>query len=419
MSGKINFKLIKNLLGGIFGNILEWYDFAVFGFLTPVLSQLFFPEENKIVGIILTFGVFATGYLFRPLGGIIFGYIGDNKGRITALRISILLMAIPTVIIGFMPTYQNIGIYAAIILVLLRIVQGLSVGGELIGSTSYLVEIAPENKKGFFGSFTLFSAIGGLLLGSSVVTLLNSFLTPEQMIQWGWRIPFIIGIFIFAIGVWLRHHMIESEEYLEYKNSVQSKTTLKDLLKTMPFEIIQLFGVICVATVMSYMLFVWMPTYLSKILNPPVKNALFITDLVMVVVLITIPFAGYLSDKYGTRKILMLTTAAIGILAYPLFLMTQQNSYTLVVLSQLLFALLAGFVQGPLPALMAAIFPIKYRYTGMAIGYNTATALIGGTTPMVATMLIHKTGSLNAPAFYLILSAAVSFAALLRLKKIS
>ncbi|WP_456479955.1 MFS transporter [Nautilia sp.] len=150
MQKTTDFKLIKNVLGGIFGNVLEWYDFAVFSFLTPVLSKLFFPEEDKIVGIILTFGVFATGYLFRPLGGIIFGYIGDNKGRITALRVSILLMAIPTVIIRFMPTYQNIGVFAALILVLLRIVQGISVGGKLIGSTSYLVEIAPKNKKGFF-----------------------------------------------------------------------------------------------------------------------------------------------------------------------------------------------------------------------------------------------------------------------------
>jgi len=413
----MNLKLLKSMLGGIFGNILEWYDFAVFGFLTPVLSQLFFPEENKIVGLILTFGVFATGYFFRPLGGILFGYIGDNKGRILALRISILMMAIPTVIIGFMPTYLNIGILAPIALVLLRIIQGISVGGELIGSTSYLVEIAPKNQKGLFGSFTLFSAIGGLLFGSIIVTILNSYLTQTQMIEWGWRIPFIIGIFIFAIGVWLRHHMSESEEFLEYQKNSREKTKLTDLLKSVPYEIIQLFAIICVATVSSYMLFVWMPTFLEKIVNPPVKNALLITDLVMIMVLITIPIAGHLSDKYGTKKIIMYSTIAMGILAYPLLLMSQQNNFATVLSAQLIFAVLAGFIQGPLPALMASLFPIKYRYTGMAIGYNSATAIIGGTTPMVATMLIHKTGNLNAPAFYLILAAVVSLIALLKINK--
>jgi MHS family proline/betaine transporter-like MFS transporter len=211
--------------------------------------------------------------------------------------------------------------------------------------------------------------------------------------------------------------MSESEEFLEYQKNSREKTNLTDLLKSVPYEIIQLFAIICVATVSSYMLFVWMPTFLEKIVNPPVKNALLITDLVMIMVLITIPIAGHLSDKYGTKKIIMYSTIAMGILAYPLLLMSQQNNFATVLSAQLIFAVLAGFIQGPLPALMASLFPIKYRYTGMAIGYNSATAIIGGTTPMVATMLIHKTGNLNAPAFYLILAAVVSLIALLKINK--
>ncbi|WP_456479956.1 MFS transporter [Nautilia sp.] len=235
----------------------------------------------------------------------------------------------------------------------------------------------------------------------------------------GWRIPFIIGIFIFAVGVWLREHLMESEEYFQYRKNKELITKLRDLLKTMPYETIQLFAIICVATVSSYMLFVWMPTYLEKIINPPVHNALLITDLVMVVVLVTIPVAGIISDRYGTKTVLMAATLSIWVLSYPLLVLSQQKSFTLVLAAELVFAVFSGFIQGHLPALMASIFPIKYRYTGMAVGYNNTTALIGGggTTPMLATMLIHKTGNLNAPAFYLILAAVISFAAFYKLKK--
>jgi len=252
----------KNFFAGVFGNILEWYDFAIFGFLTPIISQLFFPKEDHLVAILMIYGVFATGYLMRPLGGILFGYIGDKQGRKLALQTSMIMMAVPTVLIGFIPTYEELGIYATILLIILRMLQGLSVGGELMGSISYLVEIAPPNKKHFYGSFTLFSAVGGLLLGSTVVTILSSILGDEVMSLWGWRVPFIGGLFIFFFGLWLRKGMDESPAFLVKKEQSQKlyKSPFQEVIKTMFKKILRLFALISVATVSSYTLLVWMPT---------------------------------------------------------------------------------------------------------------------------------------------------------------
>ena len=403
----------KNFFAGVFGNILEWYDFAVFGFLTPIISQLFFPKEDHLVAILMTYGVFATGYLMRPLGGIIFGYIGDKQGRKVALQISMLMMAVPTVLIGFIPTYGEIGLYATILLIILRMLQGLSVGGELMGSISYLVEIAPPNKKNFYGSFTLFSAVGGLLLGSSIVTVLDFTLGEEVMNAWGWRIPFVGGLFIFLFGLWLRKEMEESPDFLSKK--VQSKPFYKspfhEVMSTMLKRVIRLFAVISVATVSSYTLMVWMPTYMGDIINPPIKDALLITTLSMIVVVVFLPISGYISDIYGGVKVFKISCISLAILAYPLFLMINQHDFWMAMSAQFIFAIIVGFIQGPLPAIMATMFPTNLRYTGMGLGYNTATAILGGTTPMVATLLIETSGSLVMPSFYLIVFAILSFLA--------
>jgi MHS family proline/betaine transporter-like MFS transporter len=414
METKNTSQVKKDAVAGIFGNILEWYDFAVFGFLAPILSLLFFPQESKIVGIIMAYGIFATGYMMRPLGGVVFGYIGDKKGRKIALNISIFLMAIPTLLMGFLPTFEDIGITATVLLLILRMLQGLAVGGELIGSVSYLVEIAPKDRKGLYGSFTLFSAVGGLLLGSSIVTLLSTFLDSKAMLSWGWRLPFIMGIIIFAVGLSLRKDMSESPEF-SY-TIAQKSSPIREIIQTMPMRVVELFLIVTIATSSSYMLLVWMPTYLGEILPHPISYALALNTLSLVIVLFTIPFAGKLSDKYGKKELMMFSSLAIGLLSYPLFLLTKSENIIMLIVAQFIFAILSGFIQGPLPALMVEMFPSKLRYTGTGLGYNIATALIGGTTPMVATMLIHQTGNLTSPAIYLIAFSIISFVTLYRLK---
>ena len=405
-------QLIRNSLGGVVGNIMEWYDFAVFGFLAPIITLHFFPNDTPLTGLIMTYGIFATGYMMRPLGGIFFGYIGDKMGRKHALILSIFMMAIPTVLIGFLPTFEQIGIYAAFLLVFLRMVQGLSVGGELIGSVSFMVEIASQKHKGFLGSLTLGSAVGGLLLGSAVVTILGLFLGDSAMHAWGWRIPFLSGIVILIIGLWLREGMTESPEFLKIDQE-EEQTSLHHAVMHEKGKILQLSAMISLTTIASYVMFVWMPTYLSTIIKHPLHDALAINTFAMIVLFVTIPLAGYLSDIVGQRKLMIWSTWAMLLSVWPLFVLLQKGEWYTALSAQMLFALIVGFLQGPMPSLMAEMFPVKIRYTSIGIGYNFSVALLGGTAPVIATWLIEKTGNLLSPAFYIMFFAVVSLSALI------
>jgi MHS family proline/betaine transporter-like MFS transporter len=406
-------QLIRNSLGGVVGNIMEWYDFAVFGFLAPIITLHFFPNDTPLTGLIMTYGIFATGYMMRPLGGIFFGYIGDKMGRKKALILSIFMMAIPTVLIGFLPTFEQIGIYAAFLLVFLRMIQGLSVGGELIGSVSFMVEIASEKHKGFLGSLTLGSAVGGLLLGSAVVTLLGLFLGDSAMHAWGWRIPFLSGIVILIIGLWLREGMTESPEFLQM-NQEKEETSLQHAVMHKKGKILQLGAMISLTTIASYVMFVWMPTYLSTIIKHPLHDALAINTFAMIVLFVTIPLAGYLSDIVGQRKLMIWSTWAMLLSVWPLFALLQRGEWYAALSAQILFALIVGFLQGPMPSLMAEMFPVKIRYTSIGIGYNFSVALLGGTAPIIATWLIEKTGNPLSPSYYIMFFAVVSLIALIR-----
>jgi len=404
--------LIRNSLGGVVGNIMEWYDFAVFGFLAPIITAQFFPHDTPLTGLILTYGIFATGYLMRPLGGIFFGYIGDKMGRKKALILSIFMMAIPTVLIGCLPTFEQIGIYGALLLVFLRMIQGLSVGGELIGSVSFMVEIASAKQKGFLGSLTLGSAVGGLLLGSAVVTVLGLIVGEQAMYVWGWRVPFLSGIVILLIGLWLREGMTESPEFLQH-NEAEEQIALPSALLREKGKILQLAGIISLTTIASYMMFVWMPTYLSTLIAHPIQDALAINTVAMIVLFVTIPLAGYLSDYVGQRRVMIWATVVMLLSVYPLFLLLQKGEWQMALTAQVLFALIVGFLQGPMPALMAEMFPVRIRYTSIGIGYNFSVALLGGTAPVVATWLIEKTDNLLSPALYMIFFALLSLGALL------
>ena len=211
--------LKKNIISGTVGNILEWYDFAVFGYFAPIIGAQFFPSEDKMASILSAFGVFAAGYLVRPLGGMVFGSIGDRLGRKKALQLSVAMMAFPTVLIGFLPTYAQIGVAAAVLLVALRLIQGISVGGELIGSISFITEIAPANRRGLYGSWSMFSAIVGVMLGSLVATLVHGMLADQQVHDWGWRIPFLAGFVIAGFGVWMRRGMVETPAFEQQKSA--------------------------------------------------------------------------------------------------------------------------------------------------------------------------------------------------------
>lgn len=409
--------LNRSTIAGLFGNIMEWYDFAVFGFLAPYISSVFFPADDILAGLIKTYGVFAAGYLMRPLGGLLFGHIGDRLGRKKALQISIFMMSIPTVLVGLLPSHAQIGTVAAVLLITLRLVQGVSVGGEFMGSVSYLVEIAAPARRGFNGSLAFCSAVTGILLGSAAVALLSSCLNNDQMVAWGWRIPFLAGVLILIFGIWLRNNMVESPAYEQLKEHGElDQNPLGTVLKEMPLRVLQLIAIILLLGTSFYILFVWMPTYLSTIVTPPIPHAILVNSMSMLLLVILIPVAGHLSDLWGRKKMLISASVAMAVFAYPLFVLIEQANLLTALAIQSLFALIVAVIQGATPTLMVEMFPAQNRYCATGLGYNLTLALFGGTAPLFCTWLIKQSGNLASPGIYLVIVSAISCIAVMTLK---
>lgn len=411
-------KVEKRLvIAGAVGNALEWYDFAVFGFFATAISAQFFPSDDPLAGLVNTFGVFAAGYLVRPLGGVLFGHIGDRLGRKRALQISIVAMAIPTSLMAVLPTHEDLGVMAAVLLVVLRLAQGFSVGGEFIGSICYLVEVAPKNRRGLYGSGAVFSAVGGMLLGSAVAATLNAVLSDQAILDWGWRLPFLGGLLIGTFGWWMRARIDETPEFLKLMEAGGgSAGPLVEALRLMPLRVVHVGAIVILLGVAIYTLFIWMPTYLTHIVEPPIPHALLINTCAMVVLIVMMPIAGLAADRWSYKTVLAGASLGLAIVVYPLFAWIDTAVIFAVIVAQIIFALLNGAIQGPMPFAMVSMFPVQIRYSAMALGYNTTLAIFGGTAPLVATWLIKETGNLAAPAWYLAVIAVVTAVATLLLR---
>lgn len=398
----------RKQIAGAIGSVLEWYDFAVFGFLAPIMSPLFFPDTDPIVALIQTYGVFAAGYLMRPLGGVLFGYVADRIGRTQALKWSIAVMAVPTVLIGLLPTYEQWGVVATGSLILLRLIQGVSVGGELIASITFLVESAPPKRRALYGSWAIFGGIGGILLGSAVVSITEALVAPEQMATVGWRIPFLLGVVIFLVGRWLRTSLSAESVVAQATDTLPVVRVLRQHLGS----VLHLFAAMLIYSTSFYILFVWMPTYQTRMLPNPVDHAMDVNTITMLVLLLLVPVAGALGDRFGYRRIIVSGVALTGILAYPLFLWIDTGTFVAALSAGLIFAITVSWVQGPMPAVLAETFPKDIRNTGIGVAYNLVLGLMGGTAPMVCTWLIASTGNDAAPAYYLMVLAVISLIAL-------
>lgn len=398
----------RKQIAGAIGSVLEWYDFAVFGFLAPIMSPLFFPDTDPIVGLIQTYGVFAAGYLMRPFGGVLFGYVADRIGRTQALKWSIAVMAVPTVLIGLLPTYEQWGVVATGSLILLRLIQGVSVGGELIASITFLVESAPPKRRALYGSWAIFGGIGGILLGSAVVSITEALVAPEQMATVGWRIPFLLGVVIFLVGRWLRTSLSAESVVAQATDTLPVVRVLRQHLGS----VLHLFAAMLIYSTSFYILFVWMPTYQTRMLPNPVDHAMDVNTITMLVLLLLVPVAGALGDRFGYRRIIVSGVALTGILAYPLFLWIDTGTFVAALSAGLIFAITVSWVQGPMPAVLAETFPKDIRNTGIGVAYNLVLGLMGGTAPMVCTWLIASTGNDAAPAYYLMVLAVISLIAL-------
>ena len=405
--------LRKTVLAGAIGNVLEWYDFALFGYFAPVLSRLFFPASDPSLSLIATFGVFAVGFLARPLGALLFGYWGDTRGRRAALAWSIILMALPTCLVGMLPTYAQIGLAAPLILTMLRFFQGLSVGGEFTGSVTFLVEHAAPTERGYIGSWAGFSAQIGALLGSGVGTVATLNLSPDALQEWGWRIPFVAGSVIALVGWYLRRRIPESPAFEQLQRSgVVSSSPVRELFTSHRTPLLQVIGLVLLHGVGFYTFYVFLPTYLTKVTDLPMGTTLLINTLCMALLAILIPCMGKLSDRVGHRWVLAAGAAGLAISTVPFFSWLSSGQLALIVTAQILMTVFVSAYMGPFFAIVATLFPVASRYTGLSISYNIASALFGGTAPLMATVIMERSGSALAPGWYVSLCAVLSLIAL-------
>ena len=408
----------KVVIAGMIGNGLEWYDYALYAYMTLIISKLFFPAGNEAAHLLATLGIFAVGFVARPFGAVLFGIIGDKLGRRTALMISIFLMAIPTGCIGLLPTYEMIGIWAPLLLTLMRILQGLSLGGAFSGCITFLVEHAPQSKRGVIGSTSVASLVIGFLLGSVIASLVKLPLTDAQYESWGWRIPFLLGIPIAFIGLYIRHKCEESPTYESAKqDGTLSKTPVRDVLTGEMKAVMQSIGIYITVTMPFYLLSAYFLTFTANTLHRSKEETLLLNGANMLILLVLSPISGHLSDKIGRRKLLMLTAFGFLCFSYPIFSLILAPEFSSIILGQLLFAVLVGFYIGPVPTLLVEIFPTRLRYTGMALAYNICAAIFGGTAPMVCQWLIaqdnpYTGGNIYSIAYYVMICATISLVAL-------
>jgi MHS family proline/betaine transporter-like MFS transporter len=388
----------------VIGNVLEWYDFAVYAFVAGIIARNFFPQSDDVTALLSTFLAYGLGFVARPLGGILIGRLGDTRGRKAALVLTIFMMAVGTVMIGLLPTYASIGLVAPLLLVVARLMQGFSAGGEWGGSTAFIVEWAPKGRRGWFGSFQQTSVVTGLLMGSGMAALLNTLLTQEQMQEWGWRVPFLLGGVLGPVGMYMRRTMKETPAYTAIATAPTASATESGLGLAA-----RAFGFTIVWTVCFYVLLNYMPTYTQKYLKLSASAALWSNTVGLFVLLLCIPLMGRISDWLGRKPLLLACCVAFVILPYPAFnYMLSGIGFGELVAVQVLFAVLISMFSGPGPAAIAEIFPTRSRSTWMTSGYALAVAIFGGFAPFISVWLIDRFQSPTAHVWYLVAAAVVS-----------
>jgi MHS family proline/betaine transporter-like MFS transporter len=408
----------KAVVAGTIGNVMEWYDWSIYGLYAAIISKHFFPSQDPLASLLLTFAVFAVGFLMRPLGALFFGPYGDRVGRRKALSAAVIMMAVGTVMIGLVPTYEQIGIAAPILLVLARLIQGFSAGGEWGGSASFLVEYAPKGKRGLYGSWQQVSTGGGLLLGALVSTIFAFVLPSDILNSWGWRIPFLLGIVLGFVGLYLRLKIDDTPKFREAKEAQEIvKTPMKEIFTKHPKQFLQAVGFSIHWTITYYIFLTYMPTYINKVLNLSFSHALAANLIVLVFFMALIPFMGYFSDKFGRKPMLIGSCIGFIIFSYPVFLLIGNGGFLFVLLPQFILAIFLAMYSGPGPAALAELFPTRVRNSALSVGYNLGVALFGGTAPFIATYLISSTHNNLSPTFYVIAGSIITLLTLFTLKE--
>jgi MHS family proline/betaine transporter-like MFS transporter len=394
----------KVLAAAAIGNALEFFDILIYGYFAVTISRLFFPTADSTTALLLTFGTFGVSYLIRPLGALVIGAYADRSGRRSAMLVSIVIMTIGTALMAFMPTYSSIGIAAPIMVLIARLLQGFAVAGEFGSATAFLVEHSRE-RKGFFASFQWFGQGLAAVLASLFGVVILGSLTADQLNSWGWRVPFLFGLLIGPIGLYIRSQVGETPEF---EQQGPSHAPLRQLFATQWERLLLAIGVVVLSTSSNYII-LYMPTFAIRQLHLPQTLGFIATLIGGFVLMFGAPLFGHMSDRFGRIQMMIGVSALFAVSAYPVFaLVVAYPSLATIIVIVCWLSILKAAYSGVLPSLMSELFPIATRSSGVAISYNVGVPIFGGFAPLIAAWLIRATGSPLAPSFYLIATSVIS-----------
>jgi MHS family proline/betaine transporter-like MFS transporter len=421
-------RMLKKALGGtVVGNAMEWYDVGVFGYLITTMGPAFLPEADKTVQTLFLLGTFAVTFIARPVGGVVFGWLGDKVGRQKVLAATLMLMAASTFAVGLLPGYAQIGAWAAVLLVVLKLLQGFSTGGEYAGATTFVCEYAPDKRRGFFASFLDMGSFIGFALGAATVSALQVTLGQAAMEEWGWRLPFLVAGPLGLIALYFRNKIEESPQFqaaLDAQEAAAAEAAAADpakgpvgILKTYWRPILLAMILAGAANTVGYALTSYMPTYLTESKGYDPVDGTLLTIPVLLVMALCIPLTGKLSDRIGRRPVLWMGAGSTVLFAIPAFVLIGIGDVWSTLAGLSLIAIPVAFYVPNLASALPALFPTSARYSSMGIAYNFSVALFGGTTPFLVQGLIQATGDDMAPAYYLIATSVIGAVAILFLRE--
>lgn len=405
LNAKINF------LGGVLGNAIEWFDFVLYVYFAPIFSVIFFPTKSKFISLILAFSVFASGYLIRPIGGFVLGLWGDKSGRKTILIFTISAASITTFSIAFLPTYQQIGITAPIILTMIRLLQGFAVSGELNCSASFIIEHHAKKHRGFVGSLITCTALSGVLMGSGSTVAVTHMFSTTNLYLFGWRIPFAVAGLVSIFGLLLRLKIKESPKFIAARNP--DNKILTNLLTKYSVLVILTVLITCVAAVGDYFFIGYFTTFLTHITGINLKTATLINFICLILLIVIVAPFGWLSDIVGKKILFSASAICLILFSYPAIYLLTLGSVTYAFLGEFIFIVILAPVAGLIPPILAELFPTQIRNSGTSIGYNLGMAIFGGTAPVIALTLVKISQNKMAPAWYLIFCSFISLIAII------
>jgi MFS transporter, MHS family, proline/betaine transporter len=422
--------MMRRAIGGtVVGNTMEWYDVGIYGYLAVTMGQVFLPTAEPAVQILFSLGVFASTYIARPLGGIVFGRIGDRVGRQKVLAATLILMAGSTFLIGVLPDWSMIGALAPVLLVVLKMAQGFSTGGEYSGASTFISEYAPDRRRGWFSSFLDTGSYVGFALGAAVVSVLQITLGQEALVEWAWRIPFLIAGPVGAVAIYFRLKIEESPSFQAVQDAHESsnaeiadalgRPSLVTMLRQQWRPMLILVGIVAAGNTVGYALTSYMPTYLTDTMGYDPLHGTLLTIPVLLFMSALLPVTGRLSDRFGRKPVLLAGAVSVLVLTIPAFLLIGIGPIWSTLLGLALIALSAALWISNQAATLPALFPTNTRYGAMGFSHNIAIAIFGGTTPLIIQALITLTGNDLAPAFFLMVASVGGAIAVLCMKESS